>query len=239
MNQRPNYQSNNQNGYKQNNQNGYNQNNQNGYNQNNQNRFKQNNQGNFRPNHQGNNQQKGNYQPNNPQKLCGKCGKTNHYTNQCGSQQNRHINNIQVDQWGSATAPPEDSQTNIRLSNMANMNNQLPGTMGEIKGKKIRVYFDTGAEISIMSNDIAKQYNFKIKPSEIKLRMANNEIDDPIGETEPLDIRIDNTIVTIKFYVIKHNFHPILLGLDWFNQTGALISPGSDTPYIRMGQREV
>ena len=111
--------------------------------------------------------------------------------------------------------------------------------MGEINGKKIRVYFDTGAEISIMSNDIAKQYNFKIKPSEIKLRLANNEIDDPIRETEPLDIRIDNTIVTIKFYVIKHNFHPILLGLDWFNQTGALISPGSDTPYIRMGQREV
>jgi hypothetical protein len=70
-----------------------------------------------------------------------------------------------------------------------------------------------------MSNNIAKQYNFKIKPSEIKLRMANNEIDDPIGETEPLDIIIDNTIVTIKFYVIKHNFHPILLGLDWFNQT--------------------
>ncbi len=119
------------------------------------------------------------------------------------------------------------------------MNNPLSGTMGEINGRKIRVYFDTGAEISIMSNDVAKKNNFKIKPSEIKLRMANNEIDEPIGETEPLDIRIDNTIVTIKFYVIKHNFHPILLGLDWFNQTGAMIRPGNDTPYIRMGQREV
>jgi len=69
--------------------------------------------------------------------------------------------------------------------------------------------------------------------------MANGQIDTPVGETPPCDIRVANTIVTLIFYIVKENAHPILLGLDWFGATGALISPAGDTPYIRLGRREI
>ena len=51
---------------------------------------------------------------------------------------------------------------------------------------------------------------------------------------------VEHRSCEIKFiYICAENPESILLGLDWFGATVALISPAGDTPYIRLGRREI
>jgi hypothetical protein len=105
----------------------------------------------------------------------------------------------------------------------------LTGTKAYINNQEIMAYFDTGVEISIMSHKIANKYNFKVYPTNIKVKTADNTITDAIGETDYLNIQIADSTCPIKFIVFDHDDHPILLGLDWFNISDASINPSRNT----------
>jgi hypothetical protein len=56
---------------------------------------------------------------------------------------------------------------------------------------------------------------------------------EPIGETNPIHIQIgskeDGAFCVLKLIVMAHDTHDILLGLDWFNITGASINPSTNS----------
>ena len=88
---------------------------------------------------------------------------------------------------------------------------------------------DCAASVSMMSLHTAKQNNFDILQSDIKIKSANNAITDVVGITKPLLIDIHGHATSIEFVILHNDDHEILLGLDWFMQTGASVHPSSHT----------
>lgn len=102
----------------------------------------------------------------------------------------------------------------------------LLGTIAKIDKFQIPVFFDTGAEISTKT---AAKYNIQINPSDIKVKVADNTINDVIGKTNPLNVTLGDSYCNISFLVMEHDDHPILLGLDWFSMTDASLNPSQNT----------
>ncbi len=90
-------------------------------------------------------------------------------------------------------------------------------------------YFDTGAECSVMSAETIRKYGFKVIESNLVIKVASNQIVKPLGTTIPLSVEIGGVTVPISFLVIEHDSHPILLGMDWFNEAQAIIMPSENT----------
>ena len=105
----------------------------------------------------------------------------------------------------------------------------LLGTDTLVNNMNIISYFDTGAEVSIMSKKTARDYGLQIMPTKIKIKVADNSIMPAEGETEPLQVCLGESVCYIKFIVIEHDDHPILLGLDWFECSGASLNPSQNT----------
>lgn len=68
-----------------------------------------------------------------------------------------------------------------------------------------------------MSARTAERNKIKIVQTDIKIKTASDEIVEPIGQTEYLNVEIGNVSVKISFVVMEHENQPILLGMDWFN----------------------
>jgi hypothetical protein len=99
-------------------------------------------------------------------------------------------------------------------------------TEGHVEGKTInKIVFDIGATTSIMSEKIAKKHNFKINNSDAKVRVADDRIIDVVEETDKLMIDIKGHSCKLSFVVLNHNENDILLGIDYFNETGLGIYP--------------
>lgn len=78
---------------------------------------------------------------------------------------------------------------------------------------------------SIMSLKCATKHDFKILPSNIRVKSQNNSIDLVKGVNENLKIEIGNSSTTIKLLITDNEDHDILLELDWFHNTKAWFSP--------------
>ena len=129
------------------------------------------------------------------------------------------------------------NNTNVCNAFRVNMgNNTIPNSLVNVKGIPILAYFDTGAECSIMSASTAREYKFKIKPSSMKVRTASDEIVNPLGQTD-LDVELGSVSVKISFIIMEHEYHPILLGMDWFSDARATIMPADN--YITFNSRRV
>ncbi len=98
-----------------------------------------------------------------------------------------------------------------------------------INNKPNEAYFDTGAEVSIISTKTAMENKFNIIPTNIKVKVADNSINEPVGETEALQVCLGDSVCFINFIVMHHDDHPILLGLDWFGCSGASLNPSANT----------
>ena len=77
-----------------------------------------------------------------------------------------------------------------------------------------------------MSYKAALNKNLVILGSDKKFKTADGVIQNVIGITKSLCVEIQGTFAFMSFVVIDHKDHDILLGLDWFNQTGAGFYPG-------------
>ena len=96
---------------------------------------------------------------------------------------------------------------------------------GTVQGISMKCGIDCGATSSIMSFETANKYNFKIFPSFCKVKLASSKLEYVKGITDCLLIDVKGHLAKLKFIVIDHNDHDILLGLNWFEITKAGVYP--------------
>jgi hypothetical protein len=95
------------------------------------------------------------------------------------------------------------------------------GTDGYVNEIKLKVSFDSGATATIIAYDVAERDYFKILPSEVKVKTADNTVSEVIGVTELMTVKIQGHICKLRFLIMDHEDHKVLLGLDLFIATGA------------------
>ena len=84
---------------------------------------------------------------------------------------------------------------------------------------------DSGSTISFIATRIAEAHNLPILESSIQIKSANNAITSVRGVTPSIPININGHTCALRLLVLDHDDHEVLLGLDWFNTTGASLHP--------------
>jgi len=88
---------------------------------------------------------------------------------------------------------------------------------------------DSGATVSVMSSRMMAKHGLNIIPSDIRVKVANNNVSKVVGVTELLSVEVQGHACKISFIIMDHEDHDALLGLDWFNETGACLCPATKT----------
>jgi len=116
-----------------------------------------------------------------------------HLAEQCRNTRVKQINYI-------GTVEDRPNLRAIECINTATekQSNSLLCVEGTVGGIIMNLCFDSGATSSIISKEIVEKYGISIKPSDIKIKVANNTEQDVIGVTDPLVIEINGHSTTLK-----------------------------------------
>jgi hypothetical protein len=153
-------------------------------------------------------------------KKCFKCNKEGHYSNECRSQ----IKCFKCQKVGHKANECRVKKEKVNI--VEEEKNKLLMINGKINGKIIkRIIFDIGATTSIMAEKTAKKFGFKINSCESRVKVADDRVIEVLGKSEPLLINIREHVCKISFLILKHDEYDVLLGLDYFNETGLGIYP--------------
>lgn len=173
------------------------------------------------------------------QVTCYHCKRVGHYSTDCRQLRNQNsqrstATESQVTRQKSMTNPVSNKQAQHKYRQALTLSRNSDDTLLRVYGVLAGIpdlfcTLDCAASVSMMSLQTAQQYNFEILPSDIKIKSANNAITDVVGITKPLLIDIHGHATTVSFVILHHDDHEILLGLDWFMQTGASVHPSSHT----------
>ena len=97
--------------------------------------------------------------------------------------------------------------------------------MGHLKGVDTKFSLDIGAEQSILSARVVKDIGIKVYPCITQVKTATNQVSNVIGMSDPLLVDIQGHACEICFLILDMEDHDVLLGLDWFEETGAGVYP--------------
>ena len=111
----------------------------------------------------------------------------------------------------------------------------IDGTLNH--NKVDNIVFDIGATMSILSERVAKKHGIKYFSDGTKVRLADDSLITVCGRTEPIEVNIRGNVCTLPMLVLKHKEYDVLLGIDYFNHTGAGIYPRQRI--IKYNKREV
>ena len=177
------------------------------------------NSGRFSKNHNRNNNN--NSRSNNTDRKCYNCQQVGHISRNCPN--SKKVNVIQSER-------DQEHNNYTQHANVCSVlcNPSRKRTKAYIDGIEIPVYFDTGADISIMSLATTNKYGFKSNPINMKLTSANNSVSKALGITDLLKVQIASNLTEMKFIIMEHDAHPILIGADWFAITDAAFYPNGN-----------
>jgi len=113
----------------------------------------------------------------------------------------------------------------ISIAKETNTTKRLLTTRGLVSGFNMLIGFDSGATASVLSRKSVNKYGIKLNPSNLKVKTASGEIVEITGVTDSLLVDIKGHSCSLKLMVIDHDDHDVLLGLDWFEMTGAGLYP--------------
>jgi hypothetical protein len=82
---------------------------------------------------------------------------------------------------------------------------------------------DPGSSMSIMSLSVARENNIEILPFKGSVSVADDRTVAVEGITKKLKVQVKNKICYLKFLVLKANAYEILLGCNFFKETGCII----------------
>jgi hypothetical protein len=166
---------------------------------------------------------------------CFNCNKLGHIAKNCREAKTSKFKRVnQIIPWRkergedsgiSDAEETEETQTYHRCCAIKNDEFPLLETKVSINGYELIMALDSGASANILSIDSAKRMNLKLLPTNLKIKLANDSIAEALGVTDELSVNICGTACTCIFIVIQHTEHDGLLGLPWFNETGAGLYP--------------
>lgn len=85
----------------------------------------------------------------------------------------------------------------------------------QVKKNPIWCAIDCGALESVLSYRVIRELGIDVVQSSKKIKSVNNQVTDVVGETENVEIDIENYKTVMSFIVIDLEDYDILLGLDW------------------------
>ncbi|CAF1017672.1 unnamed protein product [Brachionus calyciflorus] len=97
--------------------------------------------------------------------------------------------------------------------------------VGFVNGTPVKLALDSGAVESIISNKIVERLGLKIYESNVQVKTATDDVKKVLGETEEVNVEIEGHTCRMSFLVLDMEDYEVLLGLNWFEQTGAGIFP--------------
>ena len=218
---------NNSNNYnKLNNQKNYN----NSYNKNGNSNYNAKNGNTFEINKNRNFEKKNNYQNNNQSK--------NYQSSRNNETYNKNKQNNKIN-WRYSTNEDEPMDCNAIQTyyNDKIINSSLLKTKIKINNNQTLAVFDTGASVSVISEDLANKLNIRYVQSNEPITIANGQNILPVGITELLTIEVSGYICNLKMTVMKIKRIPILLGMDWMIETRAIIDPYNGV--VTFGRRSI
>ena len=140
---------------------------------------------------------------------CVKCKQKGHYANKCPSK-HKKVNSISVHAG----------------------DKYLEGLMcvsGTVDGNPAVMTLDSGATACIISQRFANEIKLKINPSDVQVKVADNEVRNVLGVTDKLHVEVKGHACDLEMYVMNHDDYEVLLGLPWFMATQAGINPSERT----------
>ena len=178
--------------------------------------------------------------PNRVFKKCFRCKKTGHLRKDCrvklagdsdDSKGVKEESNGSKEEYRKKWGPRKKENRPPQKSNVLSICNpnmdadSLKCVTGTVNGVEMKMALDSGATCCIISARVARENQFKVLDSEIKIKVATNEVENVVGVTEPMYIDVQGHSCTLELYVINHEDHAVLLGLNWFMATGAQFCP--------------
>jgi hypothetical protein len=153
-----------------------------------------------------------NKQGNKPKKFtptCYKCNKLGHLANKCKLGAKKVFS--------------------VSAFSLNDNSNNLLSTLGTINDIPITMTLDTAATTCVMAEKVAKANNFKLRKSDVLVKLANNETVNVLGVTEKLKIYVKGHACDLEMFVLPNNDFSVLLGLNWFNKMNVSVTPADRT----------
>jgi len=110
---------------------------------------------------------------------------------------------------------------------MAFTRNDIPKWTAYIHGNEVQVALDSGAENSVISIQALKRLNLKMRDKNESIETSNGEIVQ-VKSTDPIEIVFESIPANLSFNITNLKAVDILLGIDWFKQTGVILDPKND-----------
>lgn len=97
-------------------------------------------------------------------------------------------------------------------------------------GVETEAFLDTGASITIITKELADAMDVEIDKTKCgSVKLADNSKAKTEGITEMFQIEVEKSTTRIRALVLSATSSPILLGMDWFWATGAIVCPKQGT----------
>jgi hypothetical protein len=104
---------------------------------------------------------------------------------------------------------------------------RLPRWTVSINGISLQAILDSGAEVSVISQATAERLNLPIIVGNESVETSTGEICN-VNTTEQLDVLFEPIPASLKLNITQLKAGDLLLGFDWFDQTGVIIDPKND-----------
>ena len=79
--------------------------------------------------------------------------------------------------------------------------------------------------MSLMSEEFANTINVSWGHTTTTVKGINGVVSGAKGITEPVEIEVEGKCVKLPLLIFDQREHKLLLGLNWFNQAGAMLYP--------------
>ncbi|UYV65294.1 K02A2.6-like [Cordylochernes scorpioides] len=140
------------------------------------------------------------------QKRCNKCKKLNHFANLCRSQ---NTNSYKVRQIVGSPEPEMNQEFVIQSVENTNLTEDWYEEV-KIKGKKVNMKLDTGAQCNVLPISLAGRLNLEIQRSPVKSLISFSGHRIPVEGQSLAMCMVKNMTAYIRFIISRDNTCPIL-----------------------------
>ena len=120
------------------------------------------------------------------------------------------------------------AKTRVAQSYMALTNENLDLIRWHAKVNEIEnveVALDSGGSRSVISNKLVKDWKLNVNKSNTLIETSSGDLSPAIGYTDFIEINFEGMISKVSFLITNIRTVDVLLGLDWFDQTGVILDP--------------